>query len=318
MLLSPSNLADLTRDLSAAHSRGERVAEFHLDSLQRVLEYTPEDMTVTVEAGIPLGALQKKLAEHGQWLPLDPPRADTRSVGALLATNSCGPRRLGYGTWRDYLIGMRAALPDGTVIKSGGRVVKNVAGFDLCKLLIGSKGSLGVIVEATFKLRPLPEVERFLEIRCDSPAKADALLQSILVSPLTPVVLDLHNLGPGDANVSDVFTLVVGFDGMKEDVEWQEAELRKLGAFVPSNLDHAWRFWSGADGARSSSVLPSRLAEFLRGLSDVPFVARAGDGIVEHRGGAEAPRGELPVGLMKRAKQAYDPKGILPDLKMGA
>ncbi len=308
MILQPSTLDDLCRTLADAHARGERVSKFHLGALNHVLEYTPEDMTVTVEAGITFAALQKKLAEHSQWLPMDPPHPERISVGALLASNVSGPRRCGYGTIRDYLIGMRVALPDGTVIKSGGRVVKNVAGFDLCKLFVGSQGTLGIIVEATFKLRPLPEVERLLEFRCDSLDRAATLLESIMASPITPVVLDLHNLSP-------TFSLVVGFDGMKEDVEWQVAELKKIGAVADSDLGHQSKFHEGKEEIRHVSVLPTKLVETIRGLGKVSFVARAGNGVIEYRGGAAAPRTDLPMELMKRVKGAYDPKRILPDLK---
>ena len=310
MILKPSSPEDLCRQLVDVHGRGEKVSAFRLDALNRVLEHTPEDMTITVEAGITFSALQKQLAVHSQWLPMDPPHPDRTSIGAILAGHVSGPRRCGYGTIRDYLIGMRFALADGTVVKSGGKVVKNVAGFDLCKLLIGSEGSLGVIFEATFKLRPLPEVERVLEFRCDSLEQADALLKAILLSQTTPVVLDLHNL-------SDSFSLVVGFDGMKQDVEWQVAELKKIGAAVDSDLGYHARFHGGEGEIRHLSVLPTSLAESIRRLGKVSFVTHAGNGVIQYRGGEVVSRSGLPMELMKRVKDAYDPKGILPGLKVG-
>lgn len=318
MILSPSTLDDVRRQLAEAHAGGNRISGFHLDALNRVIEYTPEDMTITVEAGMVFSAMQKTLAEHSQWLPLDPPHPERATLGAILATNASGPRRYGYGTIRDYLIGMRVALADGTVIKSGGRVVKNVAGFDLCKLLIGSQGTLGVIVEATFKLRPLPEVERFLEFRCASLDQAEALQKSILASETTPVVLDLHNLARGGAQAADFFSLVIGFDGMKEDVEWQTREIQKLGTCAGSNLDHQARFHHGGskEPIRRVSVLPTKLADFLRNLGVRPFVARAGNGVVEYRGGGAATsRDDLPMKLIQRVKDVYDPKHILPEME---
>ncbi|HIG81295.1 MAG TPA: FAD-binding oxidoreductase, partial [Verrucomicrobiales bacterium] len=103
-----------------------------------LIEHVPEDMTATVQAGMSLGDFQTQLAQQNQWLPVDPPCPADRSIGALLAGNTTGPRRFGFGTVRDWLIGIAVVLPDGRLIRNGGKVVKNVAGFDLCKLFIGS------------------------------------------------------------------------------------------------------------------------------------------------------------------------------------
>lgn len=130
--------------------------------LARVLDYHPDDLVVTLEAGATLGAVQAELARHGQWLPWDAPLPGRASVGGLLASGAAGPLRLGYGAPRDWTLGMRVALGDGRLVRSGGRVVKNVAGYDTHKLHIGALGTLGVIVEATFKVQPLPERRRTL------------------------------------------------------------------------------------------------------------------------------------------------------------
>src|SRR5215813_5806138 len=108
----------------------------------------------TPEAGMTLGALQDALGQRGQWVSLDPPHARQGTLGGILASNASGPRRHLYGTARDLLIGLTMVLADGSIVRGGGKVVKNVAGYDLPKLAIGSFGTLGVIVEATFKLRP--------------------------------------------------------------------------------------------------------------------------------------------------------------------
>ncbi len=142
--------------------------------LDRVLEYEAADLTVTVEAGITMGRLQAVLAEHGQFLPIDAPADAT--VGGVLAAGVSGPSRHAYGLPRDWLIGCRMALADGTLIKGGGRVVKNVAGYDLPKLAVGSLGTLGVIVEATFKVAPLPAVQETLVVHCSSIANAGELV----------------------------------------------------------------------------------------------------------------------------------------------
>ena len=124
--------------------------------LNRVVEYEPADLTVTVEAGMRFSDLQALLAEQGQFLALDPAAEPEATIGGLIATNASGPLRFAYGTARDLVIGTRVANPDGTLTRAGGRVVKNVAGYDLNKLYVGSLGTLAVIVELSFKLAPIP------------------------------------------------------------------------------------------------------------------------------------------------------------------
>ncbi|MBI4571484.1 MAG: FAD-binding oxidoreductase [Chloroflexi bacterium] len=141
--------------------------------LDRVLEYEPADLTVTVEAGVPLGTLQALLAGHGQFLPIDAPAEAT--AGGVLAAGVSGPSSHAYGLPRDWLLGCRIARADGTRYKGGGRVVKNVAGYDLPKLAVGALGTLGVIVEATFKVAPLPAAQETLLARCLSAEQAVAL-----------------------------------------------------------------------------------------------------------------------------------------------
>ena len=313
MTIEPSSLDELRGEMAAADARGEKVSHINLRALDRVVDHTPEDMTVTVEAGITLARLQSELARRRQWLPIDPPRADTLTVEAALATNASGPRRFGYGVIRDYLIGIKVVFADGRVIKSGGKVVKNVAGYDLAKLFIGSHGSLGVIVEATFKLRPLPEVERFIQARCESLDEARAGIESVLDSDVTPVVLDLHNLSSTLAAGGSSFSLVAGFAGTAEDVRWQSARANELGWSEPATLDYEKNFWSDEPVPHRISVLPSRLVETVRSLGDVPFVARAGNGVIYCRGGAEPPKNGRPIKLTQRLKDAFDPKGILPE-----
>ena len=192
MTLTASSVADVTAALLSASARGEKISALDLRAMRGILEYTPEDMTVSVEAGVTLAQLQARLAEHNQWLPIDPPGASTLTIGALLAANRSGPRRFGHGTIREHLLGIKVVLADGRVIKAGGKVVKNVAGYDLCKLFVGSHGTLGVIIEATFKVLPRPESELFLKRTSNELEELAPLLQQVNESPLTPVVLDLH------------------------------------------------------------------------------------------------------------------------------
>jgi FAD/FMN-containing dehydrogenase len=276
------------------------------------MEHTPEDMTATVEAGITLAELQGELAHHRQWLPLDPPHPERVTVAEALNANLSGPRRFGYGTIRDHLIGIKVALADGTIIHSGGKVVKNVAGYDLMKLFIGARGSLGNILEATFKLRPLPETEQFVQARCETLMQADKLIEAVIHSELTPVVLDLHNL---PVTAGTAFTLVLGFAGTREEVEWQLQRASTLGFNEPGSLEHEKLFWNDSTPANRLSVLPSKMVEVLRGL-DAPFVARAGNGVIYHRGAATQRKEELPLELMRRVKAAFDPKNLLPELPL--
>ncbi|HEX5704406.1 MAG TPA: FAD-linked oxidase C-terminal domain-containing protein [Pyrinomonadaceae bacterium] len=124
--------------------------------MDRLIAHEPADLVATAEAGLPLIEFQKQLAQNGQWLPVDPADDGSATLGGIIATGSSGPQSFGYGPLRSFVIGLRVVLADGRQIKAGGRVVKNVAGYDLCKLFTGSFGTLGLITEVTFKLRPLP------------------------------------------------------------------------------------------------------------------------------------------------------------------
>ena len=161
--------------------------------MNRILEHEPTDLTVTVEAGVTLEALNRRLGEHGQTLALDVPHADRATIGGVLSTNASGPRRLGYGSARDKLIGIKVIDARGVRIKGGGKVVKNVAGYDLCKLFIGALGTLGVITEATFKLAPLPKAKATVLGAFTQLEPALACASAIMQSALRPVSLDLLN-----------------------------------------------------------------------------------------------------------------------------
>jgi FAD/FMN-containing dehydrogenase len=310
-MFRPATVAELQQHLAAAHARGEAVPGADLRALDRVFEYTPEDLTVTTQAGLTLAALQAHLGQRGQWLPLDPPRADTITIADALNWDASGPRRFGCGTAREHLIGLKVVLADGRLIKSGGKVVKNVAGYDLAKLFVGARGTLGVIVEATFKVLPRPEAEAFVAARSAALPEAAALIERVRESALTPVVLDLHNLAVRSP------TLVLGFAGTREEVDWQLGEAAKLGVREPASLDYERSFWTEPTAPpRRLSVLPTRLTEAIQALGDVEFVARAGNGEIYHRGGPEPPAPDLPVKLMKRVKEAFDPKRILPEFPL--
>jgi glycolate oxidase FAD binding subunit len=275
-----------------------------LQRLNRIVDYQPADMTVTAEAGLTLARLQEILGEHGQWLPVDPPLPEQATIGGIIAANLSGPARLSQGTIRDFLLGLKVVQADGTVIKGGGRVVKNVAGYDLPKLYCGSFGTLGVIVEATFKVRPRPEVQTLLSLAFPSPEKAMELGLRLLGSELQPFFLELTNFDPlenqqSEAQMSHLF---VGFAGLAEEIAYQRARLRELlgdGGLVVKE-------WEGEDErslirelrdfpvAREAtlrcktSVLPTQIATFCNAVQEeallralpVRLLAHAGNGII--------------------------------------
>src|SRR5260370_1787485 len=168
--------------------------------LNTVVEHAPHDMTVTVEAGLKLTDLQAHLARTRQWLALDPVLDPNATIGGIISTNLSGARRLRYGGVRDQIIGIRVVLPDGTIAKGGGKVVKNVAGYDLPKLFTGSLGTLGGIVSATFRLYPLPTASRTLLITGPSPDALCEIALKVSASTLVPTIIYLVQDGEGGAD----------------------------------------------------------------------------------------------------------------------
>jgi glycolate oxidase FAD binding subunit len=163
----------------------------HTGGLNRVVEYAPGDLVVVAEAGVPLAGLQERLAEQGQMLALDPPEAGA-TLGGIVSANASGPRRLRYGTVRDLLIGVTVVLADGTVARSGGKVVKNVAGYDLGKLYTGAHGSLGIVTSTTWRLHPRQPATRAVRIPITDAAHAGRLAALITRSTLTPTAVELR------------------------------------------------------------------------------------------------------------------------------
>jgi glycolate oxidase FAD binding subunit len=190
--------------------------------LNRVLEHAAGDLVVRVEAGARLRDVQAELATANQWLALDPPEPDA-TIGGIIVANAFGPRRLRYGGVRDLLIGITYVLPDGTVARSGGKVVKNVAGYDLNKLFTGSLGTLGLIVEAIFRLHPLPAATRtdFWIRGGGSPRELGEVTQLILHSNLVPSALDYS----WSRRIS---RLAVRFDGIEPGVDAQVQALEAM------------------------------------------------------------------------------------------
>ena len=297
MTLNPGSIPELQELLP----QSQRVDKVSLKTVAQLIEHVPEDMTATVQAGMTLAHFQAHLAKAGQWLPVDPPDPETVTIGGLLAKNLNGPRRFGCGTVRDWLIGLAVVLPDGRLIRNGGKVVKNVAGFDLCRLFVGAKNELGVIVEATFKLLPLPEAEAHLARPCGSLGQAEEVLEKIWVSDLQPTVLDLHRID------REPITLVAGFTGPSADVEAQSRTVKELAFGAEASLDYDAQFRQTAPNF--TSVSPEKLISTLQNMGDESFVARAGNGVIYHPS-AKLPKVPLPDS-QKRVKEIFDPKGVL-------
>jgi glycolate oxidase FAD binding subunit len=202
--------------------------------LAEIVEYEPADLTVTVQAGMILADLQARLRAEGQMLALDPAASDRATIGGLIATNASGPLRLLYGTARDLVIGTRVVNGDGIVSKAGGRVVKNVAGYDLNKLYVGSLGTVGVIVELSFKLHPLPQNEGMLLASFDSVDDAAGAISTLMRSPLGPAAVELLDAGAaaglsGAPSVSENgVLLIVAATGFERAVQRQLGDVKEL------------------------------------------------------------------------------------------
>jgi glycolate oxidase FAD binding subunit len=259
--------------------------------LCRVLQYDPRDLTISVEAGVPWRELTRVLAENRQMVPLDPPFAAGATVGGVVSSNSSGPRRRLYGTARDLVIGMKFATLEGKLVQSGGMVVKNVAGLDMAKLLIGSFGTLAGIAVVNFKVLPIPEVERSFVFAFDSAASAAAARDRVLKSFLQPSAIDLLNPAAAAEVGNQAWLLAIRAGGNAAAIDRYERELAPLGegkAFEGAPQDSLWQRISDyapaflakyADGAvvRASCTL-KEVPAVMESL-EVPALARAGSGV---------------------------------------
>src|SRR5215469_5461572 len=299
--------------------------------LNTVVEHAPHDMTVTVEAGLRLTDLQGHLARTRQWLALDPVLDPNATTGGIISTNISGARRLRYGGVRDQIIGIRVVLPDGTIAKGGGKVVKNVAGYDLPKLFVGALGTLGVIVAATFRLYPLRAASRTVLLTAPTAAPLCDLAVRVIASTLEPTALDVMSAtatGGGcvmaarfetepesaDEQASTLTSMATGLNDIKtlrdeaEEQFWQQ---------VASDFPLA----SGTENALilKASILPTNVASWLERLEhkakeaslSARWRAHAGHGLIftrlsgdenalagavdELRGAASAGQGSLVV-----------------------
>src|SRR3984885_4777733 len=225
----PVAAADMTISTAAMHG---------------VRQYEPRDLTISVEAGISYCEVSRLLAEHHQMIPLDPPFSDTATIGGVLAANSSGPRRRLYGTARDLVIGMQFATLEGKLVQSGGMVVKNVAGLDMGKLMIGSFGTLAAIASVNFKLTPRPAVARTVLFTFDDLSTALEARNSAIRGVLTPVAVDILNPILSAQLGLKNFTLAIIFAGNQAVIERSAPEAAVLGAARTLPADEEQRFWN--------------------------------------------------------------------------
>jgi glycolate oxidase FAD binding subunit len=300
--------------------------ELRMAALDRVVEHAAADMVVTVEAGIRLEALQEHLAKSGQFLPLDPFNSPGHTVGGLIAAGWTGPLRLRYGSVRDFMIGIRVALPDGKLASAGGRVVKNVSGYDLMKLHVGALGSLGVIVAASFKVFPRPLRDVTVESH-DGWAAAE----QVMSLPMAPAALDLFSDGRvlarffGSPDAVDVMVKATGW-AKADDGVWAEhsrsaptrwariatprTELRRVIESLPGGA--SWwcspgsgiAHWSFGDAEEVATA--RRLVESAGGSL---VLMAASDDVKNQAGAWGTPPPTLDV--MRRLKDAFDPHHVL-------
>ncbi|MGI8478970.1 MAG: FAD-binding oxidoreductase [Gaiellaceae bacterium] len=298
---SVSSLQEAAEMLAAAHADGRRLTigeDLTTDGLDRILEHEAGDLTCTVEAGVRLSTLQEALAEHGQRLSLDPPGNPT--IGALLARNVSGPLRHRFGAPRDLVLGVTLVLADGTVASAGGKVVKNVAGYDLARLVCGSRGRLALIARISLRLHPLPRAEQTLAVETDDAASASL---SLLGSQLQPSALDV--LHPGG--------ILMLFEGSPRAVEAQiEAAQGLVGG---RGVDaEAWNV-SRRRQAEARGRLrfdPGRLGETLAELREA--VVRPAAGVAYSADDVPSNRllqGEVESLLIERIQRELDPNGVL-------
>ncbi|HEX7735394.1 MAG TPA: FAD-binding oxidoreductase [Ktedonobacteraceae bacterium] len=358
LVVKPRNAQEVSGVVALANQRGLTTlargggSRMHLGSipesldilietgkLTRLLEHEAPDLTCQVEAGISLAELQSQLGTKGQWLPLDAPDPAQATVGGILASNASGPKRLRYGTARDLVIGLQVVQANGEIARSGGRVVKNVAGYDLNKLYIGSLGTLGVIVEANFKLQPIPANERTLLLTFSNSQDAMQTVISILGSQLTPSALELIDAGAAN-DMSDFFglnlptngyTLALDFEGSLTIIERQIDEARLIartnGALLGDDLagNEQEQFWNVVrehlDGSVTckAAILVSQIALYLQKLAEIcqrhdlesAVIAHAGNGIlyIELRPGDATTR--LVEAIAELRKSAREARGSL-------
>ncbi|HEY3582647.1 MAG TPA: FAD-binding protein, partial [Pyrinomonadaceae bacterium] len=290
--------------------------------LNKIIEHEPADLIAVAQAGVPLTTFNEKLTENGQWLPLDPPNNGRATLGGIVATGLGGAQQFGYGRPRAAVIGVTVVLADGSVIKAGGRVVKNVAGYDLCKLFTGSYGTLGIITELFFKLRPRPAREATI-IATGSLNSLLAAGRAILDARLFPVAVELLSAPYGrwiGIASEGAEILLIRFAGNEKGVAYQLeqalAQLKNSGVKSTEVLADDTQVWTKLAAVPieqapsfARRVLRTQVAEKIHAL-DGPWQAGLADGRIRTADLGSQRRLALDP-LSQRVKQQLDPFNLL-------
>jgi glycolate oxidase FAD binding subunit len=325
-IVRPTSVAELGEQVRQSASTGQAIyplggrTQLHLGlpperpgigidltGLAQLIDYPARDMTITVQAGLRIGELQRLLIAERQRLPIDIPHPEQATLGGAIATNTSGSRRLGSGTLRDYLIGISTINDEGQETKAGGRVVKNVAGYDLCKLHTGALGTLGIISQVTLKVRPCPEAQALVTFGCES--SLEKLLDDLHASRTRPMCVDLVNAPvarllrtrSGVLLPERPWIVIVGFEDSEHAVNWQIQQLlRELTtagihggeALAGAATEPLWQALTELTAqeqgtlALKASVLSGRVAPFVESAArqwtagEVLIHAHAGSGVV--------------------------------------
>jgi glycolate oxidase FAD binding subunit len=309
-----------------------------LAGLNRVVDYPARDLTITVEAGVTVAELNRRLASERQRLPVDVPQAGRATLGGAVAPGQGGPRRYLWGTLRDYVIGIEAVDGRGTPFSGGGRVVKNAAGYNLCRLLTGSLGTLGVITQVTLMVKPMPETSALVACDVADLDTVEKLLADLVHTETLPAAVELlvGEAWCGDPALatesqSAAARLVVGFEGTSAEVDWMvehlPTEWQRVAGVSATEVrgNAALRVWSrltefpvqgssaGGDAqlVTEISVLPGATVDFIRLLGQVDpgcsIQAHAGDGVLRARFGGQP--NEMAAVLNQRVRPAVSKAG---------
>lgn len=304
--------------------------EISTSRMTRLLEYEPRDLTISVEAGMRYSELQRILAANNQMVPLDPPWDDEVTIAGILGANLSGPRRRLYGTARDLVIGMTFATLDGKLVKTGGMVVKNVAGLDMGKLMIGSFGTLAAIATVNFKLNPIPKESATLCYSFDTAAAAFSLRDRILKGQIQPAALDLLNPAASAAvGLPAAFNLVLLAVAMPERLTREYAGVSAIDGAIWKAIAN---FSANSNATTIARVSTTHMAmkDLVRDGIATPVIARAASGVVYFYDPATLPQNapyvleRAPAGVdrwpnpdpgtlavMRNIKNMLDPQGLL-------
>ncbi|MBX6362765.1 MAG: FAD-binding oxidoreductase [Gemmatimonadetes bacterium] len=270
--------------------------------LRALDDYAPADLTASVGAGATLGALAERFGAHGQWLPLDPPGSPDTTIGATVDAAAAGPLRLGFGTPRDHVLGLEIVTGDGRLLQFGGRVVKNVAGYDVVKLVIGSRGTLGLVTRVNVRLRPRPAADRTLTIAVASPDIAVELLKRIRARRVEPAALELHALPadpPGAARRWVVLARLLGAAAaVDEQARAVEQAAAELGASFETTAD-APRLWARLAHDEARATVAVRVADLPSEIPSTLGLVQAALPAIEAAGGRWTIQAHLGNGIVR-------------------